>query len=139
MDADGFAAGGVNFGDEGGVVGGVAGEEGDGVGEGEFAGDGCAGLEEEEERGQWGFSVKGEKWAGGGGGRLGGLRTPGPTPAMMAMGFDMLVMWDAMEKRRVVGCMWGVEEGWEALILMSGAGGLGMTFWGIINLIGILS
>jgi hypothetical protein len=32
-------------------------------------------------------------------------RTPGPTPAMMAMGFDMLVRCEATVNRRVVGCI----------------------------------
>lgn len=35
-----------------------------------------------------------------GGGREG--RTPGPTPAMMAMGLDMMLRWDAVEKSREV-------------------------------------
>lgn len=33
-------------------------------------------------------------------------RTPGPTPAMMAMGMlDMVLKWETTERRRVVGCM----------------------------------
>lgn len=34
-------------------------------------------------------------------------RTPGPTPAIMAMGLavDILDRWDAREKRRAVGCI----------------------------------
>ena len=33
-------------------------------------------------------------------------RTPGPTPAMMAIGMlDMVLKWETTERRRVVGCM----------------------------------
>lgn len=35
-----------------------------------------------------------------------GELTPGPTPAMMAMVLlDMVLEWETMEERRVVGCM----------------------------------
>ncbi len=36
-------------------------------------------------------------------------RTPGPTPAMMAMGLDMVLRWDATEKSREVVFM-GLRE-----------------------------
>ena len=33
-------------------------------------------------------------------------RTPGPTPAMMAIGWlDIVLKWETTERRRVVGCM----------------------------------
>ena len=38
-----------------------------------------------------------------------GGRTPGPTPAMMAIGFDIVGRCEAIEKRRVVGCIGYVE------------------------------
>ena len=43
-------------------------------------------------------------------GEEGGVNTPGPTPAMMAMGLDMVLRWDVREKSRVVGCMWFAEK-----------------------------
>ena len=40
------------------------------------------------------------------GGKDGELHTPGPTPAMMAMVLlDMVLKWETMEERRMVGCM----------------------------------
>ncbi len=98
-DADCFSAGRVDGVDDGDVGVWVAGEEDDGVGGGEFAGDGGAGL-----GGRVGVSGCGGKGRGEGGGS--GGRTPGPTPAMMAMCLlDIVPRWEAREERRVVGCM----------------------------------
>lgn len=46
-------------------------------------------------------------------GTRGRRRTPGPTPAMMAIGLVMVRRWDAAERRRVVGFMRCGEEGSE--------------------------
>ena len=34
-----------------------------------------------------------------------GERTPGPAPAMMAMGLDIADNWEVRANRRLVGCM----------------------------------
>jgi len=87
----------VDSGDDGFVGGRTTREERDGVGLGEFSGDGCTGL--------------------GGGGKVSQLiigtvyeagageeeRTPGPTPAMIAMDLDMVLRCDETDKRREVG------------------------------------
>ena len=44
--------------------------------------------------------------------------TPGPTPATIAMGFDMLLVlrWEVIEKRRrAVGSIKGGEDGFEVI------------------------
>lgn len=46
----------------------------------------------------------GLEWRVGGGGKGSGDRTPGPTPAMMAIGWpDMVLKWERTERRGVVG------------------------------------
>ena len=110
-DADCLAAGAIDGVDDGDVGVGVAGEEDDGVGGGEFAGDGGASL--------WDFDVS----VGDGKEGMERKRTPGPTPAMMAMCLPGMVFeWETRERRREVGCMdrWmGAEQrvwyGWELL------------------------
>ena len=47
-----------------------------------------------------------QRWRGKVEGQGSRNRTPGPTPAMMAIGWlDMVLKWEMTERRRVVGCM----------------------------------
>ena len=109
----------LDLGDGGVVVVWVAGEEDDGVGLAEAVGEGCSGLwgvgsarhlfvvqrfSSRDTLRSWGLVAGSMAWERETLRRVG--LTPGPTPAMIAIGFDILLdSCDVIENNRVVGCI----------------------------------